>query len=147
DSLADTSARSLNATAYTAGESIVFRRGAFSPQTKEGKQLLAHELAHVVQQPPLIQRKSDAAEVDASAEQVSASRPADSGVGEGIDVIFILTSAPGDAPPQKAYIEGMTSYIKNVLQADNVFEIQGLTDIFETLEAQASYGEKKVRRI
>jgi hypothetical protein len=50
DSLADASARSLNATAYTVGEHVVFRRGAFSPETTEGKRLLAHELTHTLQQ-------------------------------------------------------------------------------------------------
>src|SRR4029077_5042658 len=50
DSLADASARSVNALAYTVGEHVVFRRGAFSPESADGKALLAHELAHTVQQ-------------------------------------------------------------------------------------------------
>lgn len=49
DSRADVSARSVNALAYTVGQEVVFRRGAFSPETKEGRRLLAHELAHVAQ--------------------------------------------------------------------------------------------------
>jgi hypothetical protein len=50
DERADISARKLNAFAYTAGQDVVFHRGTFSPETTEGKRLLAHELAHVVQQ-------------------------------------------------------------------------------------------------
>ena len=46
------SARSINALAYTAGSNIVFGAGQFSPQTSQGQRLLAHELAHVMQQEP-----------------------------------------------------------------------------------------------
>lgn len=46
---ADTAAR-LNASAYTVGRHIVFAPGRYAPTTPEGRKLLAHELAHVVQQ-------------------------------------------------------------------------------------------------
>lgn len=44
------SAQAIGATAYTAGRDIVFDTGRFQPGTTQGKTLLAHELAHVVQQ-------------------------------------------------------------------------------------------------
>ncbi len=44
------STRGLQARAYTVGSNIVFGAGQYSPQTSEGKRLLAHELTHVVQQ-------------------------------------------------------------------------------------------------
>lgn len=44
------SARAVNALAYTVGRDIVFAAGQYRPQTEEGRQVLAHELAHVVQQ-------------------------------------------------------------------------------------------------
>jgi hypothetical protein len=44
------SAREVNARAYTVGHNIVFGSTRFSPGTDEGRRLLAHELAHVVQQ-------------------------------------------------------------------------------------------------
>jgi len=43
-------AKSLNALALTAGQSVVFGAGQYKPETFEGRKLLAHELAHVVQQ-------------------------------------------------------------------------------------------------
>ncbi|HEX2570345.1 MAG TPA: DUF4157 domain-containing protein, partial [Polyangia bacterium] len=49
-SLADEATRSVGATAYTLGHDIVFSSGAFRPDTIEGLHLLAHELAHVIQQ-------------------------------------------------------------------------------------------------
>jgi len=50
DSQAVESAKMLNAQAYTVGYHIVFSSGAYSPTTASGVRLLAHELAHVVQQ-------------------------------------------------------------------------------------------------
>ena len=44
------SARAVNALAYTVGNEIVFADGRFSPRTDEGRQLLAHELTHTIQQ-------------------------------------------------------------------------------------------------
>jgi hypothetical protein len=50
DSTAAQSARELSASAFTVGQNIVFGAGRFNPQSVEGKRLLGHELAHVVQQ-------------------------------------------------------------------------------------------------
>jgi len=49
DSAAQQSARHLHADAYTVGRDIVFGAGQYAPGTQTGRQLLAHELAHVVQ--------------------------------------------------------------------------------------------------
>jgi hypothetical protein len=43
-------AASLGSEAYTVGNDIVFASDKFAPDTREGKQRLAHELTHVVQQ-------------------------------------------------------------------------------------------------
>jgi len=48
--LASESARDINAQAYTVGHQIVFRRDHYQPDSSKGRHLLAHELAHVVQQ-------------------------------------------------------------------------------------------------
>jgi len=47
---ADRAARSIDAQAFTLGKDVVFRSGEYRPNEREGKQLLAHELTHVVQQ-------------------------------------------------------------------------------------------------
>ena len=47
---AERSARDVNANAYTVGHNMVFGAGRFAPGMHEGRRLLAHELAHVVQQ-------------------------------------------------------------------------------------------------
>jgi hypothetical protein len=50
DTKAAQSSQSIKAQAYTTGHDIVFDSHYYSPHTATGKQLLAHELAHVVQQ-------------------------------------------------------------------------------------------------
>jgi Domain of unknown function (DUF4157) len=50
DARAAASARSLHALAYTVGRDCVFASGQYAPETAAGRQLLAHELVHVLQQ-------------------------------------------------------------------------------------------------
>lgn len=47
---AEQSAREVNANAYTVEHNIVFGKGQYSPHTLAGQRLLAHELAHTLQQ-------------------------------------------------------------------------------------------------
>jgi hypothetical protein len=49
-SAADAAARALKADAFTVGSHIAFRDMRFSPGSSPGRRLLAHELAHVIQQ-------------------------------------------------------------------------------------------------
>jgi Domain of unknown function (DUF4157) len=50
DAKAAESARAVNALAYTVGRDVVFGHGQFAPHSVAGQRLLAHELAHTVQQ-------------------------------------------------------------------------------------------------
>lgn len=50
DARAAASARAVNAFAYTVGQQIAFDAGQYAPETPAGRNLLAHELAHTVQQ-------------------------------------------------------------------------------------------------
>ena len=59
DARAAESARAVNALAYTVGRDLVFGHGQYAPDAAGGRRLLAHELAHVVQQggaTPRVQR-------------------------------------------------------------------------------------------
>ncbi|MBR8835448.1 MAG: DUF4157 domain-containing protein [Stigonema ocellatum SAG 48.90 = DSM 106950] len=50
DSRSDQLNKSVQARAFTTGQDIFFRQGEYSPGSHSGKELLAHELTHVVQQ-------------------------------------------------------------------------------------------------
>lgn len=47
---ADSLNRALSARAFTTGQDIFFKQGEYSPGSSTGRELLAHELTHVVQQ-------------------------------------------------------------------------------------------------
>ncbi|HLJ99168.1 MAG TPA: DUF4157 domain-containing protein [Streptosporangiaceae bacterium] len=59
---ADRLSDQLQATAFTMGHDIFFQRGAYDTRSTTGREMLAHELTHVVQQQgagePVIQRKN-----------------------------------------------------------------------------------------
>ena len=50
DGKAQESAHAVNALAYTVGNDIAFAAGTYAPRTAAGKELIGHELAHVLQQ-------------------------------------------------------------------------------------------------
>src|SRR5437660_9153312 len=50
DARADAAAAAVDARAFTVGADIVFRHGELSEQSGAGRALLAHELAHTIQQ-------------------------------------------------------------------------------------------------
>jgi hypothetical protein len=49
--------RSLSARAFTTGSDIFFKQGEYNPGSRDGQELLAHELTHVVQQTGGVQAK------------------------------------------------------------------------------------------
>ncbi len=85
DAQAARSAQAVQAHAYTVGRDIVFADRRYAPDSQEGRHLLAHELAHVVQQDGA-EASSGApvaiAEHDASEDQ--ADRAAERAMGGGI---------------------------------------------------------------
>jgi hypothetical protein len=68
DSQGAESAQAVHSRAYTVGRNIAFGAGEYRPDTEPGRRLLAHELAHVVQQAgatqPGVQRAGDAEQAE-----------------------------------------------------------------------------------
>jgi hypothetical protein len=50
DSQSDQLNKSIQAKAFTTGQDVFFRQGAYEPNSQVGQELIAHELTHVVQQ-------------------------------------------------------------------------------------------------
>ena len=115
------SARAVGALAYTVGRDVVFGGGQYAPASTRGRKLLAHELAHVVQQPGGLaarsalrvdpadspsereaDRMADAAlggrEVQGGAAPLAVQRQADDG-GSGGEAAPATPAAPGAPAP------------------------------------------------
>jgi hypothetical protein len=81
---ASTMSRKLDAHAFTIGNHIAFARGAFRPGTSSGDELLAHELAHTIQQrstAPMIARRGTAGGCAGIAEAVDEQRDENAAAG------------------------------------------------------------------
>ena len=50
DTTADKLSQSIQAKAFTTGQDVFFKQGSYNPNSKDGQELIAHELTHVVQQ-------------------------------------------------------------------------------------------------
>jgi hypothetical protein len=82
-------ARAVDAEAYSVGPHVVFGAGRFRPETPDGRRLLAHELAHVVQAP------SD----EMPAQSLEISQPTDLHEREAEQVAAgAVRAVPGSAP-------------------------------------------------
>jgi hypothetical protein len=57
DEAAASASSGINARAFTLGSDIAFARGEYAPGHREGRRLIAHELAHVMQRLPFIARQ------------------------------------------------------------------------------------------
>lgn len=61
---ADRASRSISARAFTQGQDVYFRSGAYDPGSQEGQHLIAHELAHVAAGDGGIHREKDNLDAD-----------------------------------------------------------------------------------
>ena len=109
DARAAASSQALGANAFASGSEIYFAAGKYAPGSQEGKRLLAHELAHTIQQrghAPSLARQSNSIgdlaidpdaslenEADRVAEQVVSSAPGEAGA----DRIALSRASEGPA--------------------------------------------------
>lgn len=131
---ASVSARSIKALAYTTGSHMVFRDGAYAPETTAGRQLLAHELAHVVQQRSKIQRKQEPGDrwvPGGGAEPIP---------GEGLDVIFVV-----DDP---VFVADIVKYVQAVFpDSDSQQSVTSLEELFDALDLIGKHDRIKRLRL
>ena len=77
DAQANKAARSISALAYTMGHDVVFGEGQYQPGTERGRTLMAHELAHVVQQGAAETSSAPHTSADAALPEISRSTSTD----------------------------------------------------------------------
>lgn len=89
DEQAAQSAQHINARAYTSGRDVVFGRSQYDPQSTIGRTLLAHELAHTIQQGQGVRTISQAV-VAPQANRPTENEP---GNGPGVTVANTISSS------------------------------------------------------
>lgn len=113
DAKATESARAVNALAYTFGPDIVFGAGQYAPGTGDGKRLLAHELAHIVQQSPT----GSGTQIEGRAEAAAARVTGDSSVPG-----HLMDSAPAGLYRQAKEGEKAGREVKFKISPDRIAE-------------------------
>lgn len=106
-------ARTVGARAFTFGTDIVFGEDEFVPHTPTGRRLLAHELAHIVQQSPETTGPSGtvtALEAEA--------RAAGKAVAAGEDVVEVMTPAPQGLLQHQPIAGGRSTGVGSVAEAE-----------------------------
>lgn len=91
-------AASVGAIAFARGEDLFFAPGAYRPETSEGREVLAHELTHVVQQRAggqACQAKGAAVNGDASLEAEADQLGARAAAGHAVTVRGVASAASG----------------------------------------------------
>lgn len=88
-------AQSINARAFTVGKDVAFGAGQYSPETSEGKRLLAHELTHVVQQEGAVPRPVQS---EVSRPSTASQRTSEQAISQVSDVIQ-RAGNPAAIPP------------------------------------------------
>lgn len=77
--------RRLNAAAFTVGRDVFFGRDRFQPEQRGGQQLLAHELAHTIQQRGAAQPRGVMRSVDTTVHERSSPRVQRLGIQDALD--------------------------------------------------------------
>jgi hypothetical protein len=103
DTPAAQSADAIAANAYTAGDHIVFGAGRFNPSSTSGQRLLAHELAHVIQQ------ADGPVAGSAIGDSVSVSNPDDPFERSAATFSEKAMLTPGAATPARALVASLPS--------------------------------------
>jgi hypothetical protein len=143
DDQAAASARALNARAYTVGAHIVFGQGRYSPGTRKGLWLLAHELAHVVQQrgevakdlvrPPRLGDADDALEraADHAASLIAAGRPLPSDFDFGAAPAGVIQRHADESCPLAAWPVNVTYHL--IPLAEHLIELNYYPQVFQRI--------------
>lgn len=92
DANAAESTNAMNAVAYAVGHNLVFGKGQYSPETHAGRRLVAHELAHSIQQGPqalnntFVQREMAAGDPEVEQEVIGAGATVQAAAQEAVDL-------------------------------------------------------------
>jgi len=138
-STAELSAKAINARAYTLRSDIVFGRGEYRPDSESGRHLLAHELAHTIQQSNV----SEALPASLSTDVSIAIRSSEVGLSRSPDPAGKAVVCPGGGPPLNGVC--MSDEILSALpQAD--FDLQQVHKLVQSREAKTEKEQKRRER-
>ncbi len=160
DEKAAESAEAVNAQAYTSGHEVVFGEQQYAPHTKEGKELLAHELTHVVQQhiatTGSLQLAGESThtpfeeEAEQAAEQIAALSPRIRPTSMSPITLHRQTAQPDTTPSPAAQPQqqsGTATPAGASASAEFLKELKASEEALKILEAEAQEDAEKIKHI
>ena len=127
----------LNARAFTVGQHIFFGQGQFAPDTHAGRELIAHELTHTIQQGASVQRSTGDVIQREGLDLPSLDDVLDFGETAGWKLLEQV--APAAVPIVKKGPEGVLDWLKE--RAGNAFEAV-LNGLMAPVHAIAGAGQQ-----
>jgi hypothetical protein len=149
-------AEAVGARAYTTGNDIHFAQGEYDPGSERGRNLLAHEVAHTVQQSrggaPTEDGEEDSASesaADGAAEKMKAGQPADPGVARGVQLKKQEGNDGGYVPGMTDFGNGKIAFPKNPDVSQLVVELlrKDARFLSKVLELQGRAGELDMMKL
>ena len=145
------SAQAVSALAYTVGQHVVFGANQLSPTTTEGRHLLAHELAHTVQQRGTPERRQHRLIVrdHDSSEERAADRAADIAlrggtVSHAMPALATSHAVPGGAVQRKGgLLDPRTVDAVYLAWIQEIFKSRGINTMSDALEKEIREKVKK----
>jgi hypothetical protein len=134
----------LNAKAFTTGQDIFFKQGEYNPGSSSGKELIAHELTHVVQQSTgqvggggsgmTVNPPGDVYEQEADRVASQVTNTTETGVSQTAEAGAVQRATPEEEIQMKSLQrEGMP---EEELQEEEMEDVQRQEDEDDELEAQ-----------
>ena len=125
DDRADRLSNQINARAFTLGNNIFFRSGAYSPSSPQGKNTLQHELTHVIQQggknpgsgPLVLGDVNTSHEKEAEKAAAAGSKepsPAQTGVQRRTDMVLGSGRSLTGSMVQRSFLGGLKNKVKGM---------------------------------
>jgi Domain of unknown function (DUF4157) len=106
------SANDVDARAYTVGRDVVFGAGEYAPDTPRGRRLIAHELAHIIDQSKSATAWLDRQPVKPADDKVNEKPPAPYTVAPKMDQVA-LRSSPNGPRPDRPFHNLVASLMKD----------------------------------
>ncbi|WP_199317197.1 eCIS core domain-containing protein [Planktothricoides raciborskii] len=148
DSHADELNQSIQAKAFTTGQDVFFKQGAYQPGSRGGQELIAHELTHVVQQGGgQVQRKSHS-----SGENIGETTPAIAPITRSVANNVAQKKTSGtfsiqfvDNRPEAIAQRKLQEMANNSPQTQQTSQLQAIADNYSDQQQQPS--QKKASEI
>ena len=116
DTKSDQLNHSIQAKAFTTGQDVFFRQGAYQPRSRSGQELIAHELTHVVQQSGEGVRAAQNIQRQPEGSEATDASPGPVATGTGDVSVYVGKTMTSEAALRQIYRKGAREISEEALR-------------------------------